>query len=349
MRSTAPAPSFAACPLSPPPVPSPLTCWVITDGKPGMENQCLGLAEALGLTPEIKRVRQRNPWRALSPWLRLGKRFASTPESSPLLPPWPDLVIATGRHSILSALSVRQRSRRRSFLVQIQNPVISPRHFDLVVVPRHDGIRPRSNVWVSRGALHRVTPEKLAEGARRFAAAYAHLPRPRFAVLVGGDNGPYRLTPTIMGDFAEGLAGMARATGGSLMVTPSRRTGADNEAILRAHLRGVRAEIWDGQGENPYFGMLGLADAIVVTCDSVSMISEACSTGKPVYLVMLDGDSPKFRRFHQGLEADGLLRPFSGNFAPWTPPALDDTAQVAAEVRRRLAARFPHLLEIPTP
>lgn len=315
-----------------------ITCWVVTDGKPGMENQCLGLAEALGVTPEIKRVRPRGPWRQLAPWLRLGKRFACGPEGDTIAPPWPDLLIATGRHSVLPALSVRERSRGRTFAVQIQDPVISPRHFDLVVVPEHDRLR-GDNVLVTRGALHRVTPGKLAEAAARLGPLYRHLPQPRVAVLVGGDNGVYRLTPTIMGDLAEQLTHLARDFGAGLMVTPSRRTGADNEAILRARMRDVPSVVWDGQGENPYFAFLGLADAIVVTCDSVSMVSEACSTGKPVFLVSLEGGSAKFRKLHEALARDGVVRPFAGRLETWDYPPLDDTNRVAEEIRRRLSAR----------
>jgi len=315
-----------------------ISCWVVTDGKPGMENQCLGLAEALALTPVIKRVKLRAPWRQLSPWLRFGKRFAAGPNGDGLAPPWPELLIATGRHSVVPALSVKQRSGGRTFTVQIQDPVIDPGHFDVVVVPAHDRLR-GANVLVTEGALHRVTPERLAAAAARLGPRYDHLPRPRIAVLVGGDNGVYRLTPTVMGDFAERLAGLARTTGAGLMVTPSRRTGTDNEAILRARMREVASVVWDGTGENPYFAFLGLADAIVVTCDSVSMVSEACATGKPVYLVPLAGGSPKFQAFHDRLAATGIVRQFDGSFETWHYPALDDTARVADEVRRRLGTR----------
>jgi hypothetical protein len=136
---------------------------------------------------------------------------------------------------------------------------------------------------------------------------------------------------------AERLADLTRCFGAGLMVTPSRRTGADNEAILRNRLSGLPAELWDGTGENPYFGYLGLADAVVVTCDSVSMTSEACSTGKPTYVIELEGGSPKFRAFHDGLYQDGITRRFDGTLDLWTPPTLDDTEQVAEELRRRLA------------
>ncbi|MBP2313324.1 mitochondrial fission ELM1 family protein [Azospirillum soli] len=302
-----------------------------------MENQCLGLAEALGLTPVVKRVSLRSPWRQLSPYLRLGNRFAAGPNGDPIRPPWPDLLIGTGRQSIAPSLAARKLSHGRTFTVQIQDPQLSPRNFDTVVVPRHDRLR-GANVLVTRGALHRVTPKILAEAGERHAARLAHLPHPRIAVLIGGNNGVYALTPTIMSDVADKLAALSRAHGAGLMVTPSRRTGTDNEAILRARLSGLPAEVWDGTGENPYFAYLSLADAIVVTCDSVSMTSEACSTGKPVYVIDLDGGSPKFRAFHDGLVKDGITRPFTGDLDHWTYPTFNDTDEVANEVRHRLLA-----------
>ena len=156
-----------------------ITCWVVTDGKAGMENQCLGLAEALGLAPAIMRVKLRSPWRELSPFLRHGLRYAFSRAGNNFGPPWPDLLIATGRASIPASLYVRRASRkdglpspkrssgfaqagaRGTLVVQLQNPVIDPAYFDLVVVPRHDGLT-GPNVMTTRGALHRVTAEMLA-------------------------------------------------------------------------------------------------------------------------------------------------------------------------------------------
>ncbi len=313
-------------------------CWVITDGKPGMENQCVGLAEALGLETEIKRVSLRPPWRQLSPYFRAFLRFAPASDCSEIAPPWPDLVIATGRQSVPVGLRVRRTSRGRSFLVQIQDPVIDPRHFDLVIVPAHDRVR-GDNVIVTTGSMHRVTPAQLAEAGARHRARLAHLPEPRVAVLIGGDNAVYRLTPDRMRRLADQLAALARDHGHGLMVTPSRRTGAANEAILRKALAGLPAEIWDGTGENPYFAYLGLADAVIATADSVNMVSEAASTGKPVHIVDLEGGSAKFAAFHQTMRDAGITRPFTGALERWSYTPPDDTRRAAEEIRRRMAAR----------
>lgn len=313
-------------------------CWVLTEGHAAMENQGRGLAEALGSAPVLKRARLKFPWLHLPPNVLLPPLAALTEDSDPLAPPWPDILITCGRRSVGLSMALRRQSAGRIFTVHIQDPRVRPCNFDLVAVPRHDDLR-GDNVIVTRAAIHHVTPPKLAAAAEAFAPHLAHLPRPLVAVLIGGSNRRYRLTPRLMSEIADRLAALTETHGAGLAVTPSRRTGAGNEAVLRERLRARPAVVWDKQGENPYFGYLALADAIVVTGDSVSMVSEACATGKPVYVVELRGGSKRFRRFHDGLRAEGLTRPFTGELAPWhyTPP--DDAALVAEEVRRRMANR----------
>jgi hypothetical protein len=315
-----------------------MTCWVVTDGKAGMVNQCLGLADALGLTPVVKQVRLRFPWKQLSPSvLRLGNRWSLAADGDQLDGPLPDILIATGRHSVSSSLAVREMSGGRAVRIQIQDPGIPARHFDLVIVPRHDRLR-GDNVVVTRGALHRINAATLA-AARDSFPHLALLPRPRVAVLIGGSNGAYRLTAEATAGLADRLVSLAKAHQASLMVTPSRRTGADNEAILRERLASVPGELWDGSGDNPYGAYLAYADAVVVTCDSVNMVCEACFGGQPVYVAALPGGSAKFQRFHQDMEKDGFTRPFEGTLADWRGPGLDDTSQAAAAVRRLLNGR----------
>jgi mitochondrial fission protein ELM1 len=255
-----------------------------------------------------------------------------------LAQPWPDLWIASGRQTVPLTRDLRKLSGGRSFTVQFQNPAIDPAAIDLIVTPEHDRLR-AANVLTTQGALGQVTPQRLAEAAARFAPRYARLPERRVAVLLGGDNKVFRLDAATMTALTERLAKLARE-GWGLMITPSRRTGARNEEILRRGLAGLPADIWDGAGENPYFGILGLADHIVVTGDSVNMVSEAASSGKPVHVVHLRGSSPKFTRFHEALQAAGIARPFTGALETWSYTPLDETRRVAAEIRRHLLARL---------
>ena len=313
----------------------PPSCWVVTDGKAGMISQCVGLAEAVGTDFVVKRVRLRMPWRDLTPFFRLGGRMQFASDSDELEPPWPDLLIATGRHSVAASILVRRLSRGKTRTVQIQNPVIGPQHFDLVVAPRHDNLA-GANVLTTRGALHRVTPAMLKEGADQLGWRLQHLKRPYISVLIGGSNAVFRLGPEDMQSLAARLVKCARALNGSLIITPSRRTGEANREILKDALVEVPHYLWNGQGENPYFGLLGLADFIVVTVDSVNMVSEAASTGKPVFVADLPGSSPKFWAFHKRLLDEGVTRLLEDKLEAYAYQPLNDVALVAGRVRTLL-------------
>ena len=256
---------------------------------------------------------------------------AAAADSDTLDPPYPDILIASGRKSIGAALHIKQRSGGKTFLVQVQDPRISPKHFDLVVAPQHDPAR-GDNVIVTTGAMHRVTPEKIAAEKNKFAALLEPLPRPRVAVLIGGTSKAHRMTA----ESTQKLTDQLLSLKASLMVTASRRTGVDNARALRNALKGSNAYFWDGTGENPYFALLGFADYIVVTEDSVSMASEALSTGKPVYIASLEGGGKRLGRFHTLLQEQGYTRPFTGQLETWSYTPPHDTLKAANEIKIRL-------------
>lgn len=318
---------------------SGVSCWVVSEGIAGLQGQGVGLAQALGIRQwtQFRMAKPGLPWKLLpSSWWPDG--LPRTEQGEKLSPPWPDLLICCGRVSVATALQVKRASGGRTFTVYIQDPFMATSHFDLVLAPAHDRVR-GDNALATRGALHRVNAAVLAAAAQKTAPQLAALVRPLVAVLVGGSNKRQTFGAAVMRDFAGKLAAAAQASGATLAITTSRRTGADNERILREALRDVPCWIWDGQGENPYPGMLALADAIVVTCDSVSMTSEACSSGKPVHVYEFPGGSARFRYFHDDLVRAGITRPFRGVFESWQYPPLDETRRAAEYVRARYAAR----------
>ncbi len=212
---------------------------------------------------------------------------------------------------------------------------MNPQKFDVVVVARHDALTGR-NVLVTRTALHQVTPARLAAAAEIWRPRLANLPRPLVACLIGGSNGRFCLDEAVAEGLAEQLSTMMRTDKVGLAITPSRRTDPAAMAALATALRPLGAWIWDGKGENPYFGLLALADAIIVTVDSVSMVSEAVATSAPVMLAQLPGRSSRIGRFLAEMEAAGRVRRFAGRCERWPVKPLDDTPEVAAELRRRL-------------
>ncbi|WP_147162341.1 mitochondrial fission ELM1 family protein [Pararhodospirillum oryzae] len=320
----------------------PAPIWAVTTGEAGNRSQAEGLAAALGEPWRALAGYPPRPWSWLpSPWAaRAGLERLLGPGSDSFSPPWPAVIVACGRRAATLALATRARCRRAGapapFLVQILDPQVGVRHFDMVVAPAHDRLT-GPNVVTTQGALHRLTRARLAAGAEAWAPRLAGLPRPLVAVLVGGASHACPFSPGHARALAETLAAFARAHGVGLVVTPSRRTGPDNAALIARALSPLGALVWDGTGPNPYDGMLALADAILVTEESVSMVSEACFPGKPVYTLPMPGGSARHARFLADLRGQGFIRPFGGALEPWSPPApLDEAARVAALVRQRL-------------
>jgi mitochondrial fission protein ELM1 len=323
--------------------PASPSVWVLHDGKPGMASQALGLAEATGFQFTEKPLSIRRPWAWLPPGLWIAPLDAAREAGLPLVPPWPDLVIGVGRNTARPALAIRRAGGGRTLAAQIQDPRVGRHEFDMLFVPEHDRLRgPR--VLLTKGAIHRVTAERLAGERGRFPAL-DKLARPILGVLIGGSNRTYRLDFSRLGEIAEMIAAVLRRTGGSAVVTPSRRTGEAGLSLLRERLAGLSGAIWDGAGDNPYYAYLGVADALLVTADSVSMVSEAAATGKPVYILGLDGGDRKFARFHETMQKAGITRPFTGQIECWSYKPPDDTARAGAALRKlvltHLARRPP--------
>ena len=306
------------------------TSWILSEGFAGLQVQAQGLAEAAGLNPEIRALVPRAPWKYL-PESFWPAPLAALPPSL-LARPWPDLVIGCGGMASVVGAALRRRGQT---VVQVQNPTVNPDRFDLVVVNRHDEVTGR-NVIVTRTALHRVTPARLTQAGEQWRERFAHLPRPLVAVLVGGSNGRFRLDAEIGGKLAGQLAEMVRRNQMGIMLTPSRRTDPAVIRQLTDALAPLGGWIWDGSGENPYFGMLALADVIIPTMDSVSMVSEAAATQAPVLFAELPGKSRRIGLFLNGLISDGRIRPFQGRLETWQIRPIDDTAWAGEEMCRRL-------------
>ena len=308
------------------------SCWIVTEGIAGTENQCLGVAEALGVMPMVKRIGLRQPWKTLSPWL--GFECACTFSGDKMEAPWPDLVLASGRKAIAAARYIKRASGGKSFIVFIQDPRVPTGQFDLVAVPAHDPSR-GDNIIVTAAAPNRITSQRLAEAEKEFSSLLSPLPRPHVAVLIGGTSKAYDMTLGVTEKLAASLRVLAE-NGYGLMVTASRRTGWGNENILRHALAHENVYFWDGRGDNPYFAFLASADFILVTADSVSMLSEAATTGKPVYMIPLEGGSKRLDDFHNNLLQQGILRRFDGTLEAYDYTPLNDAGLIAEEIKKRL-------------
>ena len=320
--------------------PSPLSVWVVTDGRAGIENQALGVAEAVARLRPAEIVVKHILWR---PWLRRlptrlvpWPRLVLDPTSDQVAPPWPDLWIANGRASIPLSIAMRRWSGGRTLVVQLQDPLRDPALFDVVAPPGHDELE-GANVFPLIGAPNRIKGEALERASRDFAAL-ADLPRPRLAVLVGGRSRAFDLPPERASALAAEIDAALEQTGGSLLMTFSRRTPAAARALLKARLAHRPGLIWDGSadelGPNPFTAILAHSDHILVTEDSINMVTEAASTGKPVHILRLHGAQARKDRFHAELRKRGVTRPFDGALSTWTYEPLAETERLAKHLIR---------------
>lgn len=308
------------------------SCWIITEeGLTGTENQCLGVAYSLGVDPEIKRITLRQPWKTLSPWL--GFEHKATFSGSPLNSPWPDLLIAAGRKSIAASRYIKRQSQGKTFTIQLQDPKCSPSHFDLVAVPAHDSLR-GDNVIVTQATPNRVTSALLRKSRAEFASFLGSMEKPRVAVLIGGNSRTHTITDDIATTLAQHLKALAKDY--SLMITTSRRTPEAYCLLIEEALKNTDAYLWDGTGDNPYYGFLAWANYILVTNDSASMISEALTTAIPTYIIPLKGGSPRFDKLHDNLLEQNKIRRFEGTLEPYDYAPLRDSAFIAEEIQKRL-------------
>jgi mitochondrial fission protein ELM1 len=321
-------------------MPDPLSIWVVSDGRAGIENQALGLAEAVQRLIPVEIAIKHIRWRPLFDRLPSALKTRAMLASEPLTDPWPDLWIATGRATLPLSTRIKAWSGGKTFAVQTQDPRWANARYDLIVAPAHDGLS-GDNVFEITGSPHRITPQRIAQAAPAFADRIAPLPHPRVAVLIGGKSKAFDLTEAHAADLGDQIAAAVRASCGSLMLTFSRRTPDAAKAAMTARLSDLPGWIWDGTDDNPLFGFLHFADHILVTEDSANMAAEAASTGKPVHVLPMiplkSGD--KFARLHDDLQSRGATQPFDGTLDSWTYEPLAETDRAARAVLEAMRAR----------
>ena len=301
--------------------------WVLADPRAGTAAQALGIAERLD-----------RPFRTVplgwGPLARLPLRWPTltgldAASRRGFAEPWPDLAISAGRRSGPVALWLARQGVRT---VHCMRPGFGEQRFDLLVIGRHDSPPAAPNILPILGATHRMSPARLA-AARLEWGIFGDLPGRRVALLLGGP-------PRGDGMSAEAAAAIARQVAGfagSVLATGSRRTGAPAEAAVAEALAGLPQHLhrWGDGGANPYAGMLAWADAVVVTGDSVSMLSEALATTAEVFIADPGGLGVRHHRLHDSIYAAGQARPLSAAPAPFARTPFDETGRVAFEVAER--------------
>lgn len=315
-----------------------INCWILDNGKIGNLIQSKGLAEAIGLSYEIKQVKLKSFWNSIPPIFTPNSIAIQSPLSDVFSPPWPDILISSGRTTANISAAIRNLSQNKTKTIYIQNPKIPPDNFDLIIAPEHDNLK-GDNIIRTTGSLNILTQEKIDKEARSFSSEFSELPSPRFVVLIGGPNKIYSYSSETIQQLIHNLKRLCSETKGSLLITTSRRTPTAVLKTLKSELKNTNHYLWDHKSKNPYLAYLGLCDGLIVTSDSINMISECCFTGKPIgihYLPKKLFGSKKFEIFHNSLHEKGYIQNFSGKLLMKSYSPLKETQRVALEVKKRL-------------
>lgn len=318
---------------------SPLTCFVISDGRRGIENQALGLAEAAGRLRPLDIINHTienvAAFKAASPTLQFAMK--SRPSDYGLEGAPPDIAIGCGRQAIAPLLALK-KTNPETFTVYVQDPRMDTDRFDLVIAPEHDHLTGH-NIETMIGSPNRITEAELIGQMLSFADELAALPMPRAAILIGGTSKTHKLGKAEHATHLKAAHDLIKQ-GYSLLITTSRRTpdwanqdykllDSDNENVWSFH----------GAGSNPYFAFLGGADIILVTEDSTNMLTEAASTGKPVFTLPMQGRPGKFQQLYDSLDTRCEIRRFDGNLNATAYTPLEETQRIAHQLWAHFEAR----------
>ncbi len=284
------------------------TLWALLDDRMGSVGQAKGILQALeGKMNLVEKNIVYNKWAKLPNFLR-GTSLLGVDKnkSSALDDGVPDIVLSISRRTLPIARNIRKKSNKKTKIVQLMYPgKTGLKDIELVIVSEHDRNKcSNGNFFYITGCPHRMTEKRLAEAKQKWESEFAKLPKPLTTLIIGGAIKSKSFSLENAKSLGENVAQIIKNTGGSILITSSRRTGKEAEQVILKELDDfpVYTYLWGEQKENPFLGFLACAGRIIVTGDSVSMCSEACGTGKQVLIFEgKDWLTPKHLRFVKSL------------------------------------------------
>lgn len=318
--------------------------WIVVTDKTGHINQCIALTDALGVAPvRLDRIRGFNLRDRLV--TRLLRRLQGLFQSLLVLrriPQGPIVLVVSGRSSEYAAKLLRRRLADRLYVVSVGIPIRHPDVADMAIINRAS--TPKWHRRRERFAGSIALEELLICGAlaRRFDMPPS--PRPQgkrlIAVFVGGENKHFELTGDRFTREVAHIRGIACLEDVEVEIVLSRRTAPRTEEIIRDVFSGTPATIHGRESSDRYRVLLGNADAFIVTPDSVTMLSEVCLTGKPVYALDLASQSDSSgegEKLVDEMVEIAVVSRFDGDVDTFLPRGrLDEATRIAPIVAARI-------------
>ena len=307
-----------------------LKALLLTQGMHGMVSQVKGLAKALKISFKHREIKLKKFWNLIPP------KF--TPISENLLTEKfvcdSRVVISCGRKSVISSIALKKRFGKEIFNIHIQDPKVSFKHFDLIISPEHDNIR-GDNVITTTGAIHYLTKKEITDNSK-----YLQLGKEKkqiVAFIIGGPNKCYNYSEEQIHYTFNKVKTLFTPDKFRIVIVPSYRT--PEKVIKKAfNTFNFNHHVVKTIDKNAYLSSLAIADYVVVTCDSISMISEAAVTGKPVYIAMMKSNrkSKRFENFYNKFKDIGIIRELNDSIDNWTYDKLDEVNRIAPIIKTKM-------------
>ena len=296
--------------------------WVLADAeKTGTINQVIGFANKLGISH--KKFFLKKTWPCfILPKNRWKIHHTQTTAGNTLKAPWPDLVIACG-NAASAAAAILKKKHPDTVAVCLMNPRLPLECFDVIIAQQHDDLSGKM-VLATNLATHTLTDSTLLQAKKKWESFFKHLPHPHIGVLLGGKTKHFKFSRSFAEKLATHLKRTASQTGGSLLITPSRRTPQHVTQTLNRVLHETPNFLWNKTGDNPYKGIIASADYIIATNDSTQMLSEAAFLETPLYIYPTPKTPKKIEKFLSFLYQENSARPFQGELTHWMRPSLKE-------------------------
>ena len=307
-----------------------LKALLLTQGMHGMVSQTEGLAKALKLNFKHQKINLKPLWNLIPPKL--------TPISENLLTEKfvcdSKIVISCGRKSVVPSIALKKRFGKEIFNIHIQDPKVSFKHFDLIISPEHDNIK-GENIITTKGSIHYLTKKEITENSK-----YLKLDKEKKQIvsfIIGGPNKYYDYSDDQVHFIFNKIKTLFTPDKFKIIVIPSYRTP---EKIIKKAFNtfGFNHNVVKIIDKKAYLSSLALADYIIVTCDSTSMISEGAVTGKPVYIAMMKPIKSirRFKSFYSQFKDLGIVKELTDSVDSWSYDKLDEVNRIAPLIKEKM-------------
>ncbi|MDB4231254.1 mitochondrial fission ELM1 family protein [Candidatus Pelagibacter sp.] len=305
---------------------------LLTQGMHGMISQVEGLAKALDIDFTHHKVELNHFWKLIPPNLSPISQSVFKKINHDDF----DVIISCGRKSVIPSIHLKNTANKKVFNIHIQDPKVNLNHFDFIVAPEHDAIE-GENVISTKGAIHYLTENEISENKDYLNSFIKKDERKIWALIMGGPTKYYDYSTKNMKHIFTALYKLLKKHNFQLVVIPSMRTPINTIHYAREFF-GENHTVIKDVDKKAYLSALAIAENIVVTCDSSSMISEAALTGKPIYIasILPKKNDKRFQRFRNLFRELNIIRNLGEEVEIWSYEKLDETNRVANIIKQKI-------------